>query len=177
MQQRQHRRNTRQSSPTRQRARQGHKSSPIEALPNTTVRKKGNVIFMFHKSRRKIPWRVIIALVCVFVGAIGSAYSYAQIHNMQQEISESERDLRNITTANRNLEAQITRSYTREEIEHHALTRLGLGPPDPSQIIYFHVPHHSGLLTSTYASPIPIVETGFWQSIVDFFRGIFNRLQ
>jgi len=136
------------------------------------MRKKGNVIYLFDRTRRRIPWRIIIALIFVFVGATASAYSYAQIHNVQQEISESQRDYRNQVTANSNLEAQITRNYTREEIEYHARTRLGMGLPDPSQIIYFHVPHHDGVLTSTYAPPIPTTQTGFWQGIVDFFRGL-----
>jgi len=145
-------------------------------LPNTTVRKKGNVYYLFYSTKRQIPWRVIIAMIVVFIGAIGSAYSYAQIHNIQQEIETSRQDLINQTTANRNMEAQITRSYTREEIEYHASVRLGMGPPDPSQIIYFYVPHHSGVIMSTYAPQTIAVETGFWQGIVDFFSGIRQRL-
>jgi len=166
-----------QASPgTARPKRPNHKAADsIITLPNTTVRKKGNVYFMFHKTRRKFPLRVVIALICVFVGAIGSAYSYAQIHTVQQEIATSRRDLSNQQITNSNLEAQITRSYTREEIEYHASVRLGMGPPDASQIIYFHVPHHSGVLASTYASPIPTATTGFWQSLLDFFRGIRDR--
>jgi len=129
---------------------------------------------MFHKTRRRVPWRVIIALVVVFMGAIGSAYSFAQLHNVQQEIAASNQALTRQRVANSDLEAQITRNYTREEIEIMA-SELGMGPPDASQIVYFHVPHHSGVILSTYAPQQQIeVETGFWQSLVDFFSGIFN---
>lgn len=138
------------------------------------VRKKGNVIYLVDKTRRRIPWRVIISLIFVFVGATAIAFSYAQIHTVHQEINASEQAIRDMSITNSNLEAQITRSYTREEIEHHARTRLGMGPPDPSQIIYFNVPLHDGVLVSTYAPPIPNTPTGFWQGIVDFFRGLRN---
>ena len=130
---------------------------------------------MFHKTKRRVPWRIIIALIVVFIGAIGSAFSYAQIHNVEQEIEVSRQALASQRIANSNLEAQITRNYTREEIESLASERLGMGPPDPSQIIYFRVPHQSGVLLSTYA-PHQLYEadTGFWQGIVDFFRSIFS---
>jgi len=152
-----------------------HTKSPIVALPNTTIRKRGNVYYLFHKTRRRVPWRIIIALIIVFIGAIGSAYSYAQIHEMQQQIEDSRQALISQQVTNSNLEAQITRNYTREEIEALASERLGMGPPDPSQIIYFHVPHQSGIMLSTYAPEQPVeAERGFWQGIVDFFRSIFS---
>jgi len=149
--------------------------TPIKPLSDTTIRKRGNVYYMFYKTRRRVPWRIIIALIVVFIGAIGSAFSFAQIHSVRQEIESSQQTLLNQRVTNSNLEAQITQNYTREEIEFMA-SELGMGPPDPSQIVYFHVPHHSGVILSTYApQQINETETGFWQSIVDFFSGIFSR--
>jgi len=164
-----------QQSSTGTKKRQLRTSTPIKTIPNATIRKRGNVYYIFNKTSRRIPWRVIIALIIVFIVAIGSAFSFAQIHSVQQEISASNQTLARQRVINSDLEAQITRNYTREEIETMA-SELGMGPPDPSQIIYFHVPHHSGVMLSTYTPQQPNeTETGFWQSIVDFFSGIFSN--
>jgi len=147
---------------------------PIDAT--TKVRRKGNVYYLFHKNRRRVPWRIIVALLFVFAGAIGTAYTYAQIHSVQQEIDVYRRQLTTQTVNNRNLESQVTRNYTREEIERHASERLGMSAPDPSQIIYFHVPHQSGVLLSEYFPDEISAENHFWQGLVAFFRGIRERI-
>jgi len=119
---------------------------------------------------------LIIALIIVFIGAIGSAYSYAQIYSVQQEINESRNDLNNQRVTNRNLESHVTRNYSREEIERLAWERLDMRPPDPSQIIYFHLPNQSGVMMSTYIPQTPTQENYFWQGIVAFFSGIRERI-
>ena len=143
---------------------------------NTTIRKRGNVYYMFHKSRRRIPWRLVIMLLLVFVGAIGSAFSYAQMHGVQRQIAQSRRELNEQQVAITTLNAQVTERYTREEIERLAYERLGMSEPDPSQIIYFHVPHHSHVTMHTSPQP-PSAENYFWQSIVAFFNNIFDRFR
>ena len=171
------RRATRVQNRNTPRPQRRRKPAPVMPLdPNTKVRKKGNVYYLFHKNRRRIPWRLIVALVIVFVGAIGSAFSYAQIHNVQREIEIARRDVNNQHVANRNLEALVTRNYTREEIELLASERLGMSAPDPSQIVYFHVPHQSGVLMSTYVPLQQSTENYFWQGIVAIFRSIRERI-
>jgi len=155
--------------------RQGQKPE-LSVDAGTKVRKKGNVYYLFHENRRRIPWKLIIALVIVFIGAMGSAFSYAQLHRMQREVDISRRNYNNQQLANRNLEALVTRNYTREEIEYLASERLGMSAPDPSQIIYFHVPHQSGVLMTTYIPQEPMEESSSWQGIVAMFRSIRSRL-
>ena len=142
--------------------------------PNTTVRKRGNVYFMFHKTQSRVPWRLIIALLIVFIGAIGSAFSYAQIHSVQREITRSRQALSDQQVANTFLDAMVIERYTHNEIERRA-HELGLRPPDPSQIIYFHVPRQSGVSVSIGDS-LPPPENYFWQGIVSFFQGIRERI-
>jgi len=153
------------------------KTVPVTSFdPNTKVRRKGNVYFLFHKTRRRVPWRLIIALVIVFFGAIGSAFSYAQIHNVQREIEITRSNVNNQHITNRNLEALVSRNYTREEIEILASERLGMNAPDSSQIIYFYLPHQSGVLMSTYVPLQQSTENYFWQGIVAIFRSIRERI-
>lgn len=161
------------------RKRQQNRGRPVQVKnldPNTKVRKQGNVYYMFHKTRRRVPLRLIVALIIVFFGAIGSAYTYAQIHSVQRETEVARQRLNNQRVANSNLESLITRNYTREEIEALASERLGMGPPDPSQIIYFHVPHQSGVMLSTYTPAPQPTENYFWQAIVSFFRNMRDRI-
>ena len=142
--------------------------------PNTTVRKRGNVYFMFHKTRRRVPWRLIIALIIVFIGAIGSAFSYAQIHSVQRHTANLRQDLADQQVANTLLDSMVVERYTHNEIERRAF-ELGLRPPDPSQIIYFHVPLQSGV-SVTIDDSLPPPENYFWQGITAFFQGMWNRV-
>ena len=129
---------------------------------------------MFHKTRKRVPWRVIIALLFVFVGALGSAFSYAQIHSVQRQISGTRQALNDQQVANTLLDSMVIERHTLSEIERRAY-ELGLRPPDPSQIRYFHVPLQSGV-SITIDDPIPPPENHFWQGIVAFFQGIRDRI-
>ena len=145
---------------------------PID--PNTTIRKRGNVYFMFHKTRRRVPWRVIIALTIVFIGAIGSAFSYAQIHSVQRQIARSRQTLNDQLVSNTLLDSMVVERYTQSEIERRAF-ELGLRPPDPSQIRYFHVPRQSGVSVAVNEQ-LPPPENYFWQGIIAFFQGMRERI-
>ena len=145
--------------------------------PSTTVRRRGNVYYLFHKTNRRIPWRIVIAFLVVFLGAMGSAYSRAQIHYITVQMEQTRQQLASQQVRNHNLESQLTRNYSRDEIERIASERLGMAPPDPSQIIYFYVPHVSGVMMPTYTPEETVAtENYFWQEIVGFFRGISDRL-
>ena len=149
------------------------KRSIRAAGPNATVRKRGNVFYLYQRERRNIPVRLIFALLLVFIGGIGSAVIYANIHTMQREIRISQSALSAQQATNLSLGADTTERYTHEEIARRARA-LGLGEPDPSQIIYFSAaPLHSSVFF-TY-SPAPHQESS-WQGIAAFFRGIVNRL-
>ena len=153
----------------------GQKRSSTKVKDNNTeVRKSGNVYYLIQKQPRRIPWRWVIAIILVFAGAIGSAYSFAQIHYVQREISTSRANLNNIRYENRNLEAQLAGNYSRDEIERLAYERLNMGEPELFQIIDFYVPHQS-IPTLAIEDPTPPPQTGFWQNIAGFFQRIWAR--
>jgi len=144
------------------------------AGPNATVRKRGNVFYLYQRERRSIPVRLIFALLIVFVGGIGSAVIYANIHDMQREIRIAQAALQAQLETNLTMDAVTTERYTHDEIVRRARA-LGLGEPDPSQIIYFYpAPLHSGVFF-TY-NPTPPQENHFWQGIVTFLRSITERI-
>ena len=144
------------------------------AGPNATIRKRGNVFYLYQRERRSIPVRLIFALLLVFVGGIGSAVIYANNHDIRREIQVSSNALHAQLETNRTLIADTTERYTHDEITRRARA-LGLGEPDPSQIIYFYAaPLHSGVIF-TY-NPVTHQENYFWQGIAAFFRSIMERI-
>ena len=116
-------------------------------------------------------------LFIVFLGAIGSAFSYAQIHSLQREIQQTRVAINTQLMVNNELESQlsIAERYTREDIERLASERLGMSEPDPSQIIYFIVPPVSSVSMNTYI-PQPPSANYFWQEVVAFFNAARERL-
>ena len=165
----------RQAPPPRKNNR-GNKPAPrAKRKPSDTrIRKSGNVYYLIQKERRRIPWRWVIAILLVFIGAIASAYSYAQIHSVNREIEVSRQELNRQRLDNRNLESQLVGNYSREEIERLAYERLGMREPDVSQIIYFFSPHQSDVIMAIDA-PARTPENNFWQNIAAFFQGIWAR--
>ena len=147
------------------------------ADPNAKIRKKGNVYYVFHKERKRISWRAVFMIILVFLGAIGSAFSYAQIHSLQREMHQTRNAINTQLIINNELESQISiaERYTREDIERLASERLGMGAPDPSQIIYFFVPPHSSVNMNTYVQQPPATNY-FWQGIRAFFSAARERL-
>ena len=140
---------------------------------NVTIRKQGKVYYMFHKQQRRIPWRLVIALLLVFLGGVGSAASFARINSLQRQITQARQRYTAQVETNITLEAIAAERYTHEMIASRA-RELGLAEPDPSQIIYFHAPHHSHVVI-TYDRALP-QENYFWQGIRAFFDGIVNRI-
>jgi len=132
------------------------------------------VYYVIHKTRKRVPWRVIIALIIVFIGAIGSAFIYAQLHSVQRQIAQNRQRLSAQQEANILLDSLVVERYTLSEIERRGY-ELGLRPPDPSQIIYFYVPRQSGV-SFAIDDPMPPPENYFWQGIVAFFRDIWGRI-
>jgi len=147
----------------------------IQAMgTDATIRKRGNVYYLFQRQRRRISWRLVFALFLVFLGGVGSAVSFANIHTLQREIRISQAALRAQEAYNLTLGADTAERYTHEEIARRARA-LGLGEPDPSQIIYFHsAPLHSSVIFRY--GPATYQENYFLQGIFDFFSGIIDRI-
>ena len=144
-----------------------------EPASNVTIRKRGKVYYMFHKQQRRIPWRLVISLLLVFLCGVGSAVSFAQIHSVQRQITQLRQRYSAQIETNITLEAIASERYTHEMIAQRA-RELGLAEPDPSQIIYFYAPHHNHVVI-TYDQVRP-QENYFWQGIREFFGGIVDRV-
>ena len=155
--------------------RQKQAKAKQKKLDDKELRRRGNVTYVIEKQRRGIPWRWVIAIVLVFVGAIASAYTYAQIHSVQREISASRQSLTSQQAENRSLESQLVGNYPREDLERMAYERLNMGEPDHSQIIYFHAPRQS-VVTMAIEDPTPAPNRSFWHNIAAFFQGIWANI-
>jgi len=132
------------------------------------------VYYVFHNERRRIPWKLIFALLLVFFGGIGSAVTYANNHEIRREINISRNRLNSQLATNRSLLADTTERYSHDEIVRRARA-MGMGEPDPSQIIYFYAaPLHSSVVF-TY-NPASNQDNNFWQGLAEFFRGMGNRV-
>ena len=157
------------SRPTRKRAAGRKKNSESDV----TIRKRGKIYFMYHKRRWRMPWRLIIPLVLVFMCGIGIAVSFAQIHSVERQITQTRQRYMAQQATNAVLEAAMV-EYAYEVITQRA-RELGLSEPDPSQIIYFYAPHLTSHVVITYDRVLP-QENYFWQGIRGFFSGIADRI-
>jgi len=140
--------------------------------PGATVRKRGNVYFLFRKERRGIPWRLVITVFLVFVVSVGSAVTFATIYNVQRQIRLSQAELNRQRDTNLTLRTSMTERYTHDEMMRRARS-LGLREPDPSQIIYFYASDYSQV---TFIYTPSYQENYFWQGIVVFIRDAVNRI-
>ncbi|MCL2377862.1 MAG: hypothetical protein FWC77_01915 [Defluviitaleaceae bacterium] len=143
------------------------------AASDTKVRKRGNVYFLYHKERKRVSWRLAITILLVFIVGVGSAVSFATIHNMNRQVAASTRALNAQLQHNLNLSAETTERYTHEEIARRARA-LGLSEPDPSQIIYFYAPVQSNVVFRY--TPVSDQENHFWRGVIDFLRGLVERV-
>ena len=139
----------------------------------TTIRKRGNVYYMFHKERKRISLKLVFALFLVFLGGIGSAISFAQINEVQRDIFQSRQELNMQRASYILLDADAAERYSNEEIERRA-RELGLSEPDPSQIVYFYAPLVNYVtITGDIAPP---TENYFWRGIADYINGLIDRI-
>jgi len=163
--------NTRKTTARKSNTRRASQIAP--ANPDTKVLKQGNVYFLFHKERRGISWRLAITIILVFFVGVGSAVSFATIHNARRQMTASLSALVALQQENHFMEAATVERYTRDEIMRRA-RELGFGEPDPSQIIYFYTPVYSNV-TFTY-TPHAAQENHFWQGVMAFLRSIADRI-
>lgn len=144
-------------------------------LPQVLVR--GNVIFILRNDIRKwlIPWRMVISILFIFAGAMGTAITAAHIANTEVQINRARAERTRYQYLNATLADQVNERYTREEVERIASERLGMFRPDPSQIIEINVPLQSYVHLNTAAHVLP-GQNYFWQEIVNFVNGIVDRI-
>jgi len=143
------------------------------ANPDTTVRKRGNVYFLYHKKRRGISWRLAITILLVFVVGVGVAVSFATIHNVDRQITARRAALTRQLENNLSLDARTVERYTHDEIVRRAHA-MGLREPDSSQIVYFYAPVYSQVVFRY--TPAIDNENQFWQGVIAFLRGLAERV-
>jgi cell division protein FtsL len=118
---------------------------------------------------------MVLTLILILAGGLGSALSYAVIYDTQVKITQAQRELTNQREVNTAIRTEITQRYTLNEVEWIALNRLGMNRPDASQIIYIHVPKQSHVVLHN-EDEIFNVEYSFITGLTDLVRDTINRL-
>ncbi|MCL2286437.1 MAG: hypothetical protein FWC32_08755 [Firmicutes bacterium] len=141
-----------------------------------SIFRRGNIYFLVENeaSQYRIPRTVIFTVALIFSCALIITLAQAQIMGMERQISQSEGRIRALSNENLDLSSRLTGRYTLEEIEYIATSRLGMIPPDPSQIIEIYVPPHSNVILNRAEHLLPR-ENYFWMDIRTFVSGLFNR--
>ena len=147
--------------------------------------KKDNIVYLkrgdqIHKMdttpmRSFLSPPIIFTIILIFVGALGSAVAAAHMANTRREVTQARQARDAQLDANRALASQMHQPFSTEEIEQIARERLGMGRPDPSQIIYINVPPISHVDFNPVANILPD-DSRFWEELRVFFTDIFNRV-
>jgi len=148
-------------------------------------KKKDNIVYFrrgdqVHKmdatpTRSFLSPPIIFTIILIFVGALGSAVAAAHMANTRREVTQARQARDAQLDANRTLLSQMPQPFTLEEIEQIASERLGMGRPDPSQIIYISVPPISHVVFNPDTNILP-ADTTFWEELRVFVTDIFNRV-
>lgn len=130
-------------------------------------------MFVFRDDRRyRISFRTIFTVILIFLGGLGTAFSYAFINDTQSQISKARSALQAQKEANAALRAEITQKYTLDEVAIIATERLGMNKPDSSQTIHINVPKQSYVvLNEEEETPEP---ENWWQGIQSFITQILG---
>ncbi|MCL2364662.1 MAG: hypothetical protein FWC71_08375 [Defluviitaleaceae bacterium] len=152
---------------------------------NRNRKKKNNIVYLkrgdqIHKmdttpARFFFSPPIIFTIVLIFVGALGSVVAAAHMADARREVTQARQARDAQLDANLTLISQMPQPFTIEEIEQIARDRLGMGRPDPSQIIYINVPPISHVVFNPHANILPD-DTTFWEELRVFFTDIFNRV-
>ncbi|MCL2202707.1 MAG: cell division protein FtsL [Defluviitaleaceae bacterium] len=150
-----------------------------------TPKKGGNVVYLkrgdtvhkvdAQKQRFALSAPMVFTIILIFIGALSSAVASAYIADMRREVTLARHARDTQLDANRTLASQMPQPFTLDEIEAIALERLGMARPDPSQIIYIHVPPVSHVVFNPYAYILP-PSTTFWEEMGAFLRGIIDSV-
>ena len=162
---------TRKKHPTYSRVTKNSKAMP-------QILKRGNIFFIVEneQGQYRMPRNLIISLFVIFACALAIVLTHAQITGMERQIAQERIRLHLLDEYNRNLESQIGGNYTLEEIEYIAIMRLGMTPPDPSQIIEINVPRQSHVEFNRSEHTLSGRENYFWLDIRNFISGALDRI-
>jgi len=132
------------------------------------VVKPDPIVVKFDTRRVRIPFRVIFTVVLIFAGGLGTAFSFAYLMDMRQQIDRQHIAIQQQRDENIAARAAFAQHLSIEEVTHIAQTRLGMGPADASQIVRINVPRQSYVVQSF--EPPPRQPQGMWESAVWYIR-------
>lgn len=95
-----------------------------------------------YKSNRKIKLKLVATIICVLLAGLAVMWRYAIITQMSYEISQKEKDYKELRNENALLKVQIETETDLTEIKELAENSLGMQTPDKSQIVYMKVPRN-----------------------------------
>jgi len=149
----------------------------VQKAKKQSLIKANNAQYIYEDKKHwlRMPMQVIATSLVVFACAMAIVLFNGQITGTERELAVANSELRALQETNRNLESQIGGTYTLEEIEFYAFTRLGMTLPDPAQVIEINIPRQSHAVLSTQEF-LPPTENFLWQDVRTFVSGLFNRL-
>jgi len=116
----------------------------------------------FNTRQYRISAHIIFTVFLIFAGGVGTAFSFAYLQDMRQQIEHQRFTIQQQREDNITLRAEITRHLSIDEIARVAQDRLNMGPPDMSQIVRINVPRQSYVVQSeAMLNPEP---QNMWQS-------------
>jgi cell division protein FtsL len=142
-----------------------------------SIFRRGHIYFLVENeaTQYRIPRAIVITVIIVFICAMASVLTHAQITGIERQISRATVTLRDLRYHNIALDSQAGTRYTLEQIEYLASTRLGMIHPDPSQIIEIYVPPQNHVRLNRAEHLLPR-ENYFWLDIRAFANGLFSRI-
>ena len=131
--------------------------------PKTKIKSARRVEYIRFDSRRyRIPIHILFTVVLIFAGGVGTAFSFAYLHDMRRQMNNTRRYIQEQRAENIAVQAEIARHLSIDEVSRIAREYLNMGPPDVSQIVRINVPHQSYVVQS-YAPYNPRPQ-GMWRS-------------
>ena len=131
--------------------------------------KQYNDYVRFYGRHKIPPFRILFTLALIFAGGIGTAFSYAYLHDMRVQINRERDAILQQRAENTATSAEIAQHLTVEEISRIASERLNMGPADPSQIVRIYVPRQSYVVQSDMSFTLR-PDGGMWRSAWWYIR-------
>ena len=115
-----------------------------------------------NSNRPKMAIMPIFALAVFFAGLIAVVFFNVRMIETRMEINSLVREYQELQNENSLRRAQLARSIDLREVEHHAITRLGMVAPAQHQIIHVSVPRQNYVVQNL--------------AVLDEDEGIFSRI-
>ena len=122
----------------------------------------------YDTRRYRIPIPIIFTVFLIFAGGVGTAFSFAYLQDMRQNITRERAAILQQQSENDATRAEIAQRMSVEDVSRIARERLNMDLPDASQIVRINVPRQSYVMQS-YAER-PTRPEGMWQSAWWYIR-------